>query len=142
MNNREKFCEILKKYNVALLYIFGSQKDKALEILESKRVPIDDPLTDIDLGVVFNFNLEKIGEKYKLYSYLYNELSDIFEPYPLDLVFLEECHSIFQMEAIEGICVYKVSEEFKDNYEMAIFRRYPYFRYFYDKFLEKALEEY
>lgn len=142
MNKKERFCQVLKKHNIALAYIFGSQKEKAFEILESKRVPIDDPLTDIDLGVVFNFNLEKIRGKHKLYSALYNELSDIFEPYPLDLVFLEECHSIFQMEAIEGICVYKVSEEFKDNYEMAILRRYPDFKYFYDKFLEEALEEY
>lgn len=141
MKKREKFFEILKKYNVALAYIFGSQREKALEILESKRVPIDDPLTDIDLGVVFGFNLEKIREKHKLYSVLYNELSDIFEPYPLDLVFLQECHSVLQMEAIEGICIYKVSEEFKDDYEMAILRRYPDFKYFYDKFLEEALEE-
>lgn len=34
------------------------------------------------------------------------------------------------------------SEEFKDNYEMMVLRRYADFKYDYDKFIEEALEKY
>ena len=69
-------------------------------------------------------------------------MEDIFKPYKLDLVFLQECHSVFQFEAIKGICVYSISEEFKDNYEMMILRKSADFKYVLDRFYEEALEEY
>ncbi|WP_297209641.1 MULTISPECIES: nucleotidyltransferase domain-containing protein [Thermodesulfovibrio] len=139
LNNLKK---IFKKYNIALAYIFGSQKDNAIKLLQSKLIHIDDPLTDIDIGVVFDFNIEQLKEKRHIYAKLYNEISEIFKPYNLDLIFLQECHFLLQMEAIEGECIYSISEEKRDNYEMEILRKYPDFRYLYNKFLEESLEEY
>ncbi len=46
------------------------------------------------------------------------------------------------MEAIEGYCIYKISEEFKENYEMRILRKYADVKYLFDRYFEEALEEY
>lgn len=142
MKKSEKLLEICRKFHIALLYAFGSQRDNAIKILNFEKVDIHDPLTDIDIGVVFEIDIEKIKDRRKLYSNLYNEIFEIFKPYSLDLVFLQECHSLLQMEAIEGYCIYKISEEFKENYEMRILRKYADVKYLFDRYFEEALEEY
>ncbi len=142
MGKLKRLTKICYTYNIGLVYLFGSQKDNALRILEGEKVEIKDPLADIDVGIVFTKNIEDISERYKLYADIYNELEDLFKPYPLDLVFLQECHSVFQVEAIKGICVYNISEEFRDNYEMMILRRSADFKYVLDKYYEEALEKY
>ena len=142
MDIKEKIFKIFQKYNIALAYLFGSQKDNAFRFLNGEKVEINDPLADIDLGIVFTYPIEKISERYKLYGEIYNEIEEIFRPFRLDLVFLQECHSVFQMEAIKGICIYSSSDEFRDNYEMMILRKYADFKYELDKFFEEALEKY
>lgn len=138
----EKFKRICQEYGIALAYLFGSQKANAHKILEGENVCINDPLADIDVGVVFLKNVEEIQEKHKLYADVYNELEDLFKPYPLDLVFLQECHSVFQAEALKGICVYSISEEFREKYEMMVLRRSADFQYVLEKFYEEVLEKY
>lgn len=142
MNKKEKLFEIFKKYNVSIAYLFGSQKDNALRLLEGEKVEISDPLADIDLGVVFIHPIDNLKDRHKIYSSIYNDIQEIFKPYHLDLVFLQECHSILQAEAVRGLCIYFISEEFKERYEMMILRRYADFKYDYDKFIEEALEKY
>ncbi|HOQ51901.1 MAG TPA: nucleotidyltransferase domain-containing protein [Candidatus Atribacteria bacterium] len=142
MNKLERLKKICQKYNIALAYLFGSQKENALRILEDKDVSINDPLADIDVGIVFSYDIENVKERYKLYGDIYNELEELFKPYPLDLIFLQESHSVFQVEALKGICIYSVSEEFKDNYEMMILRRAADFKYVLEKYIEEALEKY
>ncbi|MDI3310397.1 MAG: nucleotidyltransferase domain-containing protein [Thermoanaerobacterium sp.] len=138
----KKLTDICKKYNIVLVYLFGSQKEKALKLLKEENVGIDDPLADIDVGIVFLENIEFIKERYKIYANIYNEMEEIFKPYKLDLIFLQERHSIFQCEALKGICVYYYSEEFKDEYEMRILQRAADFKYVYDKYNEEVLENY
>ncbi|AEM77971.1 nucleotidyltransferase domain-containing protein [Thermoanaerobacter wiegelii] len=138
----EKLTNICKKYNIALVYLFGSQKENALKLLKEEKVVIDDPLTDIDVGIVFLENIEFMKDRYKIYANVYNEMEEIFKPYKLDLIFLQERHSIFQCEALKGICIYYYSEEFKDAYEMRILRRAADFKYVYDKYNEEVLEKY
>jgi hypothetical protein len=138
----KRLRDICQKYNIALVYIFGSQKENSLKLLNGEKVDIKDPLADIDVGIVFIHSIEDIPERYKIYSNIYNDFEDLFLPYHLDLVFLQECHSVFQTEALLGICVYSISEEFKDEYEMMILRRAADFKYVLDKYTEEALEKY
>jgi len=142
MEKIEKLREICQKYNIALVYLFGSQKENSLKLLNGEKVEINDPLADIDVGIVFSQDIESIPERHKVYSNLYNDFEDLFLPYHLNLVFLQECHSIFQTEALLGICVYSISEEFKDAYEMIVLRRSADFKYVLDKYTEEALEKY
>jgi hypothetical protein len=138
----KKIRDICQKYNIALVYLFGSQKENSLNILNKEKVDIKDPLADIDVGIVFSQDIESIPDRHKVYSNIYNDFEDLFLPYHLDLVFLQECHSVFQSEALLGICVYSISEEFKDEYEMMVLRRAADFKYVLDKYAEDALEKY
>ncbi len=135
--------DLCKKYKIGLVYLFGSQKEKAYQLLKNNddyNIKIDDPLTDIDVGIVFLFDLDNIKHRYKLYASIYNELEELFKPYKLDLVFLQETHSVFQTEALKGICVYSESESFKDEYEMMILRRAADFKYVLDLYHKEVLE--
>lgn len=136
----EKLCVICDKYDISLLYLFGSQKDRAIQILQDLRVSINDPLTDIDVGVVFSRELPSGLHRARLYGKLYCELEDLFLPYKLDLVFLEENHSVFQAEALKGICVYVKDQKVKERYEEDILRRAcdfaPYLKIYYNEILE------
>jgi hypothetical protein len=142
--------DICQRYDIALAYLFGSQKDLAYQMLLGQKVEIKDPLADIDLGLVFK-NQSVVAHSHPrslhlprhiLYADLYNKLMDLFLPCPLDLVFLQEGHSLFQLEAIKGICIYAISEAFKDDYEMMILRRAADFKYTLDTFAREALEKF
>lgn len=39
---KEKLAEIFKKYDVSICYVFGSQKDNALRLIEGEKVEIED----------------------------------------------------------------------------------------------------
>lgn len=133
--------KIARENNIALAYIFGSQAKTGLDLLKGARREIHDPLTDIDLGVVFTGSLPGPAKRAYLYSSLFNKLAGLFVPFPLDLVFLQETHSVFQANAICGRCVYYRSLDFKEQYEENILRRAADFRPFLERYLDEMLEE-
>lgn len=140
-NKTNLIKEICQKYHIQLMYVFGSQKETALQLLEGKKVEFEDPLTDIDIGVVFERQLPCGRERTLLYSKIYNQLDEIFSPNKLDLVFLEENHSVFQAEAIKGYCIYAKSNEVKEAYEEAILRRACDFKPFLELYYKELLED-
>jgi hypothetical protein len=133
--------KICKKHNIELLYIFGSQIENGLKLLDNKVIKNNDPLTDIDIGVVFKSNLPDPSERYKLYSSIYNQMEDIFSPFPLDLIFLQENHSVFQANAICGKCLYYANIEFKEKYEENILTRAADFKPFLELYYQEFFEE-
>lgn len=141
MIKKETLKEIALKYKIALIYIFGSQVEAGLDLLNGISREFNDPLTDIDIAVVFKSELPGPSERYKLYSSIYNELEDLFLPYSLDLVFLLETHSVFQANAICGQCIYCCNLEFKELYEENVLRRAADFRPFLERYLDDVLKE-
>ncbi|MCX7792803.1 MAG: nucleotidyltransferase domain-containing protein [Thermodesulfovibrionales bacterium] len=111
--------EIFKKYKVKLAYIFGSQKEKGMLFLKGRYV-LPEKGTDLDIGVVFDGLPEKKSETY---GELYADLTEFFEPFNIDLVFLEETSSLFQYEAIKGEILYYEDELFVDDYEEKIMKK-------------------
>jgi uncharacterized protein len=138
MDRKEKLANICKGKSVALAYIFGSQAEVGQKILNGKVVSLKDPLTDLDLGVVFRNILPSPNELPRIYADLYNSLADLFLPLRLDLVFLQEQHSVFQANAVTGICVYAEDKNLQSEYEENIMRRASDFF----PFLERHLNEY
>jgi len=122
--------------------LFGSQSENAWCILLGEEVAINDPLTDIDVGVVFaEFDsYREASALHRVYARLLSPLQDIFSPYTVDLVFLQEHHSVFQMEAIRGRCAYSISDEYRFDYEEAIARRAADFRPVLDAYLEDVAQ--
>jgi predicted nucleotidyltransferase len=133
--------DIATRHGIALIYIFGSQVRAGLDILGRMRPERTDPLADLDIGVVFDRGLPPTRERIDLYSSIHNALQDVFSPFPVDLVFLQETHSVFQANAICGHCIYFSSPEFKENYEESILRRAADFRPFLERYLDEVLEE-
>ncbi|MCL6611014.1 MAG: nucleotidyltransferase domain-containing protein [Peptococcaceae bacterium] len=132
---------IASDYGIALVYIFGSQVQTGLDLLAGAQREICDPLADIDIGVVFKAGLPGPADRIDLYSSIYNRMEDLFAPFPVDLVFLEETHSVFQANAVCGECVYCCSPGFKEIYEENVLRRAADFRPFLTRYLDEVLEE-
>lgn len=141
MDNGKKIKQIAEKFNIALIYVFGSQVEAGLDLLKGIPREINDPMTDIDIGVVFLNGLPEAKKKHILYSSIYSALHEIFMPYPLDLVLLQETHSVFQGEVVCGECIYFITKEFKDNYEEKVLMRAADFRPFLERYLDELLEE-
>lgn len=143
MSRLAKVRRILSSHGVALAYVFGSQAELALRFLQGDSVRVEDPLADIDVGVVFSDRdtVHRATGRHRLYAALHNALSDVFPKGRLDLVFLQETHSVFQARAIAGRCIYAVSEQFKDAYEHRILARAADFRLVLDRYHAERLEE-
>lgn len=94
-------------------YLFGSQKDAGVTFLNGNVPPTDEGV-DLDIGVVF----ERLPQDtFGVYGELYAELSILFDPFNVDLVFLQETDILFQYEAIRGELVSCDDELFLDEYE-------------------------
>ncbi len=115
----DKLNTIFKRYGVKIAYFFGSQKEKGIEFLRGGPVE-SGKVSDLDIGVVF----EKLPDKaFLLYGEIYAELVDIFEPFNIDLVFLQETDSLFQYDAIKGEVIYCEDQDFLDEYEELVMKK-------------------
>ncbi|MGE5542222.1 MAG: nucleotidyltransferase domain-containing protein [Bacillota bacterium] len=130
-----------QEHGIPLIYLFGSRIQVGLDILRGIRRRRADPLADIDIGVIFERGLPPARERIDLYSAISNALQDMFAPYPVDLVFLQETHFVFQANAICGQCVYSVDPDFRAEYEEDVLRRAADFRPFLEMYLDETPEE-
>lgn len=140
MNVREQFNKICKTHNILSAYIFGSMSKKGAAILDGKKPKKTDPIADVDIGVVFLERLSDPKERIKIYGRLYSKLSDIFLPFKLDLVFLQETGIIIQFEAINGILVYNHDEDMSLDYEERVIKFYQDWKPDYDQYTREILE--
>jgi len=112
-NKISRLNKLFKKYEVILAYLFGSQKDSGLKYIKEQEVTIEEA-SDLDIGILLK-NLPV--NMYKLYGNLYYDLSIIFEPFNIDIVFLHEVNSLLKFEIIKGPRIYTLDEKFADEYE-------------------------
>jgi len=134
-------AEIAQEYGLSLIYVFGSQAETALAILDGQSPPVTDPLSDIDIGVVFEKGLPPVDKRPDIYAGLYNNLQDIFRPHKVDLAFLQENHSVFQASVFAGKNIYCKDAETRFRYEEDVARRAADFRPILEKYLDEILEE-
>lgn len=140
-DHRDELASIFQRHGVALAYLFGSMAEPAHRFLIGGPLAMLDALADIDLGVVFEDGgfLTEPGPRRQRYSALFNALTDIFPEDRLDLVFLQETHSVFQARAMTGHCVYAASRSFKAAYEERIAARAADFRPFLERYYAERL---
>lgn len=136
---------IAQSYGLKLVYLFGSQSDLGMQYFEgfegSLCQEVRDPLADLDIGVVLLRKEMSPLERVDLYSALSVELQELFSPFPVDLVLLEETHSVLQSEAICGHCIFAENGELRETYEERILARTADFKPFLDLFHKERLEE-
>lgn len=116
---KEKLEEIFKKYKVKAAYIFGSQKKKGINYLSGKKIK-SEKYSDLDIGIVFKKIPKNPAE---IYCDIYVELSVLFEPFEIDLVFLQEADIFLQYEAINGEIIYCEDIRFVEEYEEKIIKK-------------------
>jgi predicted nucleotidyltransferase len=110
---------LAERYGIASIYLFGSQSDDGLRYLKGKeRSP--GMFSDLDIAVAFR---NPSGETFQLYGELYRELSELFPPYAVDLVFMHEVDTLFQYEIIKGHRIYEKDEILADECEESILKR-------------------
>ena len=105
---------ICKAYNIGLCYLFGSQAEMGKDLLEGKKVEVTDPEADIDFAVAF---LEPPENNLKAYAALSLDIQELVSPHKADLLFLHEVDHLIQLEVIEGVNVYSISDECRESYE-------------------------
>ncbi len=110
---------IAERYGIVLIYLFGSQEDKAKRYLEGEDI-VPDASTDLDVAFAFE---SPPAEALRTYGVLYREISDIFEPFSVDLVFMHEVDTLFQFEIIKGARIYEEDEFYADDFEEGIMKR-------------------
>jgi predicted nucleotidyltransferase len=111
MKQMKAICE---KHGLALCYIFGSQQEKGVAILNGREVEEGDTESDIDFAVLF----ETIPrEAIEAYASLSLDLQEAVSPFRADFLFLHEVDHLIQLEAIKGINVYANNEGFREAYE-------------------------
>ena len=113
-----KIRKIAKKYGIALVYLFGSQAENGARYLAGDNIDVDG-LSDLDVAVAFE-NIP--SEAIKIYGVLYKELSEIFAPFYIDLVFMHDMETLFQYEIIKGEIIFNKDEFSTDEFEEKIMK--------------------
>ena len=126
----QKQINQFKKMGVETVYLFGSQAQGFTH-----------PLSDVDIGVVFE-NPEKYKNKtMEPYLKLDDIFSDIFPKKQIDVVFLQFTPLSLQFNATRGGKVlYEKNEEKRFCYQEDILKRYLDAKYFYDLRYKAILE--
>ena len=75
---------------------------------------MSDAEADIDFAVLF---MKPPENALTAYAALSLELQDLVAPYRADLLFLHEVDHLIQFEAIKGVCVYSINDDFKEAFE-------------------------
>jgi predicted nucleotidyltransferase len=113
----KKIIEKCERYGIALCYLFGSQKELGLACMRGKNIKVEDPESDIDFGVSF---LSKPENALDTYAKLSIDLAELVFPFQADLVFLHDVDHLIQFEAIQGINIFAVDDEYKEAFESTV----------------------
>ena len=114
---RKDLKKICKKFNIGIVYIFGSF---ALGIETEK--------SDIDIGIVFKDN-SYISKRLDIYSELYKVFSDIFPKREVDIVFLNDANLLLKFEVVTtGKVIYAEPIDYVMDYKEKIIKEYIDFK--------------
>ena len=110
---------IAEKYGITLIYLFGSQAEKAARYLEDAEIKTGE-FSDLDVAVAFE---TPPPCAIRIYGRLYKDLSEIFDPFSLDLIFIHEMDTLFQYAIIKGIRIYEKDEFSADEFEEMVMKK-------------------
>lgn len=140
LSRKRDLLRICEEYSILSVYLFGSMANEGAALLDNKIPANDDPLADLDAGIVFLHPVSDPKERLKYYRKLYSDLSDLFFPLSLDLVFLQETGVIIQAEAINGQLVYSRNDDQRTDYEEMVVKLYQDWKPVYDQYTKEVLE--
>jgi predicted nucleotidyltransferase len=110
---------IAEQFDCGLIYFFGSQAEEGRRYLAGEDVK-PDLNSDLDVALALR-NPPPLT--ISIYGEIYKEISEILEPFSIDLVFIHELDTLFQYEVIKGVRVYEKDERFADEFEEGVMKR-------------------
>jgi predicted nucleotidyltransferase len=128
--------DIAERFDCDRIYFFGSQADKGRRYLTGEDVRADF-FSDLDIAVSFR---EPPAEAIKIYGQIYREMSELLEPFNVDLVFMHELGTLLQYEIIKGLRVYEENDRLTDEFEEGVLKRAGDL-VFKEKILEREIME-
>jgi predicted nucleotidyltransferase len=119
MDMKKGIRDIAERFDCDLIYFFGSQEEKGRRYIEGEDVRAD-IFSDLDIAVAFR---DRPIEAIQIYGKIYKQLSDLLEPFNVDLVFMHELGTLFQWEIIKGLRVYEKNDRLTDEFEEEVLKR-------------------
>jgi len=118
---KENLNQIAVKFDLDVIYAFGSHAKEVLEWIEGKvsMFPVA-PLSDVDIGVKPSL---KIGFSVKEKIHIALALEDLFSVNRVDLVVVPEADPFLAANIIRGERIYCSNEYEADKYDLYILRR-------------------
>ena len=122
MKERKKnLNQIAVKFDLDIIYTFGSHAKEVLEWVEGKGLTFSvPPLSDVDIGVKPSLEVE-LSVKEKVHLAL--ALEDLFSVNRVDLVVVTEADPFLAANIIRGERIYSKDEPEADEYDLYILRR-------------------
>ena len=121
MERRKKMNQIAERFELSIIYAFGSNAGALLEWIEHERFELSiSSSSDVDIGVK-PYPGEKLSVQEKVY--LTMALEDLFAVRNIDLVVIPEVDPFLAANIVRGERIYCRNEYEADEYDLYILRR-------------------
>ena len=119
-DRRTALAEICRKFNVAILYVFGSRADEVYDWLDGAIVELTPGPSDVDVGVKA---LPGVRWSFHDKVLIAIELEDLLGCSRVDVVALDTANPFLADEIIRGNRLYARDEYEADEYDLYVLRR-------------------
>jgi len=115
---KEQIREIASRYNLQIIYAFGSRAKEAFDLSEGKIERFSSTPSDLDIGVKPERPLT-VEEKVKI-AILFEDLFDVFR---VDLIVVPEVPIFLALEIVTGEILYMGDPTYEAEYQLYIMRQ-------------------
>lgn len=118
MNKFEgKIGRLASRFNLQLIYTFGSRAKEAYDLIHGKRTGRQASPSDLDIGIKPERPLS-VEEKVKIALFL----EDLFEVPRVDVVVLPEAPVMLALEIVRGELLFAKDDRYEAEYQLYIMR--------------------
>jgi len=114
---KEKITSLAKKYNLKIIYAFGSRAKDALHMIEGRMDALPCTSSDLDIGVTPGRSLT-VEEKVEIALFF----EDLFNVNRVDVVVLPEAPVFLALEIVCGELLYAIDNTYEAEYQLYIMR--------------------
>jgi predicted nucleotidyltransferase len=115
---KEQIREIASRYNLQIIYAFGSRAKEAFDLAEGKIERFSSTPSDLDIGVKPERPLT-VEEKVKI-AILFEDLFDVSR---VDLIVIPEVPIFLALEIVTGEILYMEDPTYEAEYQLYIMRQ-------------------
>ena len=135
----DEIRSVAERYRLSAVYLFGSQSEKGHEFLKREDTK-PDAFSDLDVAIAFETHPVDVIDAYGI---LFKEISEIFDPFTIDLIFMHEVNPLLQYEIIKGVRIFAKDEFSADEFEERIMKKaedLSFKKKIFDKDIMEAIE--